>query len=56
MKCDFCEKDAIGYTSMQAAIYCDDHKEKAEKIEAAMWKECDKIEQELREDLDENNN
>jgi predicted transcriptional regulator len=36
-KCDFCEKEAVGYCSQQCAIYCKDHQERAEKIEAKMY-------------------
>jgi hypothetical protein len=48
MKCDFCEKKAIGYVSMQAAFYCADHQTEAEKIETAMWTECEKAQQETK--------
>jgi hypothetical protein len=43
-KCDFCDKESVGYCSMQVAIYCEDHKEKAEQIEADMWKATEDIE------------
>lgn len=38
-KCDFCEKEAIGYCSYQCAIYCADHQKEAEAIEEKMWAE-----------------
>lgn len=46
MKCDFCDKKAIGYVSMQAAIYCGEHQTKAEEIESLMWAEHDKVQHE----------
>jgi len=36
MKCDFCDKEAVGYVSMHAALYCADHQEAAEEIESTM--------------------
>lgn len=42
MKCDFCDKESVGYCSMQVAIYCADHREEAEKIEADMIAEIEK--------------
>ncbi len=41
-KCDFCDKPAIGYVSMQAAIYCGEHQTEAELIEKAMLAEIEK--------------
>ena len=32
LKCDFCDKPAVGYTIQQIACYCDDHEELADKI------------------------
>jgi hypothetical protein len=40
-KCDFCEKESIGYCFYQCAIYCADHQEEAENIEKEMFKEQD---------------
>ena len=45
MKCDFCDNEAVGYCSMQCAIYCQDHKEDAEEIERHMWNEYKIIEE-----------
>lgn len=47
MKCDFCDNEAIGYCSMQCAIYCEYHKEQALEIERNMWAELDKVQQEI---------
>lgn len=44
--CDFCGKPFVGYTSMQAAFYCQDHQVEAEEIESNMWAEVEKTERE----------
>lgn len=43
MKCDFCEKEAVGYGSYQCAIYCADHESKAQEIEDKMWEATEMI-------------
>jgi hypothetical protein len=49
VKCDFCEKEAVGYTSYHSAFYCLEHEKEALEIESKMWEAID----EAREQEDE---
>lgn len=48
MKCDFCDKEAVGYLSYQCAIYCLDHEAEAQAIEDALISEIEKTPHEER--------
>jgi hypothetical protein len=37
MKCDFCEKEAVGYTEYQQNLYCADHQQRAEENSELFW-------------------
>ena len=41
VKCDFCNKEAIGCGTYQCAIYCAEHEKEADKIENDMLDEID---------------
>lgn len=41
-KCDFCEKEMVGYCSFQCALYCEDHEKEALEIENLMYETMEK--------------
>ncbi len=52
MKCDFCDKPAVGYCSLQIAIYGDIHQERAEKIESDFYNYMDEERERLEKEHD----
>lgn len=41
-KCTFCDKEAVGFTGYQLNMYCEDHKDEAEKVEREFWEQVEK--------------
>jgi len=51
-KCDFCELEAIGYTSHQINLYCEDHEDRALEIERSYYADLERF-LDTQVDLDE---